>query len=130
VSFDGWVDEFDEPSPRAGERSPGLRLFGAPKEHVPGRKWDNQRDADPVISRNAASEASPWKTFVKSSMYGPPSNEDREPKGAEILGGQTPGYMRPWRGDSLGDDPEKLGRRKLWYQRAQVCTLADFMCPI
>lgn len=129
VSKDGWVDDDDKSSPGVAEKAPERTLFGKAKEPVRGRRWDHVRDREPVISRAAASQpVSPWRTFVKSSAYGPAINEDGTTVDANFLDQQTPGYSRPWRGDVEGDDPEKAPgmfhskkrRRRLWYERFQV----------
>lgn len=72
---------------------------------------------------------SPWRTYIKASMYGPGSAEDVERKDEQFLRQQTPGYEKPWRGDLEGnDDPDTLAnllhnkkRQRSMIKRAQVC---------
>jgi len=126
-SQDGYVDSDEDISGETQAKSPERGFFGGPKEPDKGRKWDHARQGDPVILQ--AGVSSPWKTFVRSSMYGPEIDEDGRRVDESFLGKQTPGYVQPWRGDIEGGHPEKplsLTRRKLrqrmWYQRIQVGT--------
>jgi hypothetical protein len=128
-SQDGYVDSDDDTSRETPAKSPERGFFGGPKEPDKGRKWDHARQGDPVILQ--AGVSSPWKTFVKSSMYGPALDEDVRRVDESFLEEQTPGYVHPWRGDVEGGDPEKaLGltrrkiRQRMWYQRIQVRTLS------
>lgn len=95
-----------------------------------GRKWDHAREGDPVIMQSGVIQtSSPWRTYIKSSMYGPALDEDGKIVDAQFLQQQTPGYQKPWRGDMEGnDDPEKLSgllhnkkQRRTLMKRFQVC---------
>jgi len=126
-SQDGYVDSDNDTSEETPAKSPERGFFGGSKEPDKGRKWDHARQGDPVILQ--AGGSSPWKTFVKSSMYGPALDEDGRRVDESFLEEQTPGYVQPWRGDVEGGDPEKaLGltrrkiRQRMWYQRIQVGT--------
>jgi hypothetical protein len=109
VSLDGYVDTYDDSSHGISEKKPEAGFFG-PKEPVRGRKWDHARDGDPVIMQSGGPPASsPWRLYIKSSMYGPALSEDGKRVDEEFLEAQTPGYQKPWRGDlDGGNDPEKL----------------------
>jgi hypothetical protein len=128
-SQDGYVssdddDESHENLPKSAERG----LFGGSKEPDRGRKWDHARQGDPVIVQSGTLQmSSPWKTFVRSSMYGYTMHKEGQRVDSTFLDQQTPGYENPWRGDVEGADPEKaLGlrrskkRRRVWYERIQV----------
>lgn len=106
ISQDGYIDDYDDTPKKPAETG----FFGGHKEPVRGRKWDHARDGDPVIMQSGVQpNSSSWRTYIKSSMYGPQLNEDGERVDNEFLQQQNPGYHRPWRGDiDGGDDPEKL----------------------
>lgn len=127
MSKDGYVDIYDE-TPKSTEKKHESGFFGH-KEPVRGRKWDHVREGDPVIMQsNGHVASSPWRTYIKSSMYGPAPSEDNRKVNEEFLQQQTPGFDRPWRGDmDGGNDPEKsLGllnskkRRRSLLKRWQV----------
>ncbi|KUJ16833.1 uncharacterized protein LY89DRAFT_718576 [Mollisia scopiformis] len=105
-SRDGYIDPYEEIPKKPAETG----FFGGHKEPVKGRKWDHARDGDPVIMQSGVlPNSSSWRTYIKSSMYGPRLDEDGERVDEEFLQQQTPGYQKPWRGDiDGGDDPEKL----------------------
>ena len=107
MSQDGYVDNFDDVSQGGLEKKPETGFFGGHREPVKGRKWDHARDGDPVIMQSLPT-SSPWRTYIKSSMYGPAQEEDGKLVDPKFLQQQTPGYQKPWRGD-LEDpgDPEK-----------------------
>src|ERR1700740_1446463 len=73
-SQDGYVDSDDDTSREMPAKSLERGFFGGSKEPDKGRRWDHARQGDPVIIQ--AGVSSPWKTFVKSSMYGPALDED------------------------------------------------------
>jgi hypothetical protein len=107
MSQDGFVDTYDDVSQGGLEKKPETGFFGGHKEPVKGRKWDHARDGDPVIMQSL-STSSPWRMYIKSSMYGPAQEEDGKVVDANFLQQQTPGYQKPWRGDLEGNgDPEK-----------------------
>ena len=111
------------------ERKQDTGLFGGYREPVRGRKWDHVREGDPVIMRSEMhAGSSPWRTYIKASMYGPGSNEDVNRVDEEFLRAQTPGYEKPWRGDLENTDDRdtlmnllhsKKRQRSLFY-RTQV----------
>lgn len=117
-------------------RQPVRGLFGGEKAPVRGRRWDFARDEDPVIVSRTPATQSPWVVnLVRSSMYGPALDEDRHQVDYEFLAAQTPGYMKPWRGDV--QDLEKgegllhnKKRRRWWYQRAQVSSFCSSYCKL
>jgi hypothetical protein len=127
ISQDGYVDDWEETPQGPNAKKPPMGFFGGHKDTVRGRKWDHAREGEPVIMR-AGAPASLWQTFVKSSMYGPTSDEDSKIVDEEFLQQQTPGYQTPWRGDVDGSgDPEKLGgllhdkkQRRTLLNRVQV----------
>lgn len=127
-SQDGYVESDDDVSRETMSKLPERIFFGGPKGPDKGRKWDHVREGEPVIVQSGTPDiSSRWRKFVKSSMYGPPLEEDRKLVDTSFLEEQTPGYTRPWRGDLEGDDPEKLlglrpskRRRRVWYERIQV----------
>ncbi|KAH8784235.1 hypothetical protein F5882DRAFT_404631 [Hyaloscypha sp. PMI_1271] len=105
MSQDGFVDTYDDVS--GLEKKPETGFFGGHKEPVKGRKWDHARDGDPVIMQSL-STSSPWRMYIKSSMYGPAQGEDGKVVNPNFLQQQTPGYQKPWRGDlERNGDPEK-----------------------
>jgi hypothetical protein len=108
VSQDGFVDMYDDMAHTEKKSETGF--FGSHREPVKGRKWDHAREGDPVIMRSAVRPtSSPWRTYIKSSMYGPALCEDGKRVDEDFLQLQTPGYQKPWRGDLEGnDDSEKL----------------------
>lgn len=132
-SQDGYVGSDDDSSREAPAKSPERVFFGGSREPDKGRKWDHARQGEPVIVQAVLPQiSSRWKTFVKSSMYGPAPNEDGRRVDDSFLDKQTPGYVHPWRGDVEGGDPEKaLGltrrkiRRRIWYERIQVGLLQN-----
>jgi hypothetical protein len=105
ISTDGYVDSYEETPKKPAETG----FFGGHREPVKGRKWDYAREGDPVIMQSGVQpNSSSWRTYIKSSRYGPPLHEDAEIVDNEFLQQQTPGYQKPWRGDlEGGDDPEK-----------------------
>jgi len=127
-SQDGYVDSDDDNSRETPAKLPERVFWGGSREPDKGRKWDHARQGEPVIVQAGIPQiSSPWKTFVKSSMYGPAPDEDVRRVDDSFLDEQTPGYVQPWRGDVEGGDPEKaLGltrrkiRRRIWYERIQV----------
>ena len=107
MSQDGYVDNFDDVSQGGLEKKPETGFFGGHKEPVKGRKWDHARDGDPVIMQSVQA-SSPWRMYIKSSMYGPAQEEDGKVVDPKFLQQQTPGYQKPWRGDlENSGDPEK-----------------------
>lgn len=119
------MDDFED---LAQEKKTDTGFFGGHREPVKGRKWDHAREGEPVIMQSGRASASPWHTFLMSSMYGPAPAEDGKKVDADFLQQQTPGYMKPWRGDlDENADPEKLSgllhnkkRRKSFINRLQV----------
>jgi hypothetical protein len=107
VSQDGFVDEYEEQSTRLNEK-PETGFFGS-REPVKGRKWDFARDSEPVIMQSGVlPTSSQWQTYIKSTMYGPGPMEDGKIVSEDVLRTQTPGYLKPWRGDLDGaNDLEK-----------------------
>ena len=97
----------DEASKGIHEKRTETGFFGH-KEPVRGRKWDHARDGEPVIMKSGIPQhSSPWGTFIKSSMYGPPLSESAKRVDEEFLRQQTPGYEKPWRGDlESNEDPD------------------------
>jgi hypothetical protein len=80
-------------------------FFGGHREPVRGRKWDHARDRNPVIMQSGVLQtASPWRTYIKSTMYGPALIEDGKRVDEDFLQRQTPGYEKPWRGDLEGNE--------------------------
>jgi hypothetical protein len=136
-SKDGYMDTDDDSSTKPAEMR---GLFGGPRDPAKGRKWDHAREGDPVIMSIQNPSSSPWSTFLASSRYGAPQDEEHEIVDPEFLEKQTPGYDAPWRGDVEGGDPEKaLGllskknRRKkglVWYQRARRSILMHPLVPL
>jgi len=110
TSQDGYVDTYDDVAHGIAGKKPETGFFGGHREPVKGRKWDHAREGDPVIMQSGVIQtSSPWRTYIKSSMYGPALDEDGKIVDAQFLQQQTPGYQKPWRGDMEGnDDPEKL----------------------
>jgi hypothetical protein len=110
-------------------------FFGGHREPVKGRKWDHAREGDPVIMQSGIlPTSSPWRTYIKASMYGTGKAEDGERKDAQYLRQQTPGYEKPWRGDlEANGDPDTLAnllhnkkRQRTLIKRAQVWIEAAF----
>jgi hypothetical protein len=106
---------------------------------VKGRKWDHARDGDPVIMQSGIiPNSSPWRMYIKSSMYGPSQKEDATRLDQKDLEKQTPGYQKPWRGDMDGnDDPEKLSgllhnkkQRRTLLKHVQVCGSPSVTTPL
>lgn len=110
MSQDGYVDIYDDAADGMTEKRAETGFFGGHREPVKGRKWDHARDGDPVIMQSGLlPTSSPWRTYIKASMYGPAMSEDGERKDDTFLRQQTPGYEKPWRGDLEGnDDPDTL----------------------
>ncbi|KAF4635053.1 hypothetical protein G7Y89_g3049 [Cudoniella acicularis] len=138
ISQDGYIDTYDDVSHRLAEKKPEPGFFG-PKEPVKGRKWDHARERDPVIMRSGVTPASsPWRMFIKSTMYGPSSLEDTRRVNEEFLQHQTPGYEQPWRGDvDRAADPEKLAgllynkkQRRSFFQQWQHILLMHALIPL
>ena len=103
-SQDGYVDTYDD-SNGMHEKKHETGFFGGLREPVRGRKWDHARDGDPVILQSGVLQApSPWRTYIKSTMYGPALVEDGKLVDEEYLQNQTPGYEKPWRGDLEGNE--------------------------
>jgi hypothetical protein len=81
---------------------------------------------------------SPWRNYIKSSMYGPAANEDPRKVDDEFLQQQTPGYQQPWCGDLDGtNDPEKLSgllynkkQQKTFIKRIQHILLMHPLVPL
>ncbi|RDW92005.1 hypothetical protein BP5796_01399 [Coleophoma crateriformis] len=138
VSQDGFVDEWDAVS-GVPERKHETGFFGGHRDPVPGRKWDHARDKDPVIMRSGTlPNSSPWRNFIKASMYGPAEGEEPKQVDERFLKELTPGYEKPWRGD-LGDadgDETVYGllhnkkRRKNFITRAQNTLLLHPFVPL
>jgi hypothetical protein len=104
TSQDGYVDTYDDALHGVAEKKSETGFWGGHREPVRGRKWDHKRDGDPIILQSdAVPRMSPWRTYVKSTMYGPALEEDRRPVDEEFLQQQTPGYEKPWRGDLEGN---------------------------
>lgn len=136
VSQDGFV-ELDESSHE--KRPDNTGFFGGHREPVRGRKWDHAREGDPVIMQSGVlQKSSPWRSYIKSSQYGPPISADSQLADSQqvdedFLREQTPGYEKPWRGDvEDGDDPENLAgllrnkkRRRTFMKRLQVSILGS-----
>lgn len=128
-SQDGFVDTYDDVSHGVTARKPETGFFGGYRDPVPGRKWDHAREGDPVIMQSGVlPNFSPWRTFIKSSTYGPALGEDPKQVDEEFLRTQTPGYEKPWRGD-LGDNDDQDNvygllhskrRRRTFMKRLQV----------
>ena len=105
ISQDGYVDTYDDASHGMTEKRHDTGFFGGHREPVKGRKWDHARDGDPVIMQSdILPTSSPWRTYIKASMYGPGTAEDGEKKDEQFLRQQTPGYEKPWRGDIEEND--------------------------
>jgi hypothetical protein len=118
------VDTYDDVlQGRTVPKKPETGFFGGQKQPVRGRKWDHARNGDPVIMQSGATpNSSPWRTYIKSSMYGPGLVEDGKLVDEEFLNQQTPGYEKPWRGDIEGNDgPETLAG--LFYNKKQQKSL-------
>jgi len=136
VSQDGYVYTMDESSNGIHERKTDTGFFGH-KEPVRGRKWDHARDGEPVIMKSGIPQlSSPWGTFIKASMYGPPLSEDSKRVGEEFLRQQTPGYEKPWRGDlESNEDPDSTiagllhskKKRRTFLNRFQVCLISNIL---
>ena len=130
MSQDGYVDTFDDAAHGINEKRHDTGFFGGHREPVKGRKWDHARDGDPVIMRTGnLPTSSPWRTYIKASMYGPGAAEDGERKDEQFLQQQTPGYEKPWRGDlEANDDHDTFAnllhnrkRQRSLMKRFQVC---------
>jgi len=127
MSQDGFVDTYDDVSHGVLEKKPETGFFGGHRDPVKGRKWDHAREGDPVIMQSLPT-SSPWRTYIKSSMYGPALEENAKRVDNEFLQQQTPGYQKPWRGDmESSDDPEKFAsllhskkKRRSMIRRVQV----------
>jgi hypothetical protein len=135
-SQDGYVSSDDEAPSDNPPRTPDRGLFGA-KEPVRGRKWDHARQGDPVIVPASSKTIYQWKTFIHSSMYGPPMDEEAELVDPSFLDEQTPGYRKPWCGDAGGEDPEKLlglsprkKKQRVWYERMQYTLVMHPLVPL
>ena len=129
MSQDGYIDIYDDAAHGMAEKKVDTGFFGGHREPVKGRKWDHARDGDPIIMQSGVlPRSSPWRTFIKASMYGPAISEDSEKKDDKFLQDQTPGYEKPWRGDlESNDSPDTLmnllhsqKRRRSLFKRAQV----------
>ena len=126
VSQDGYIDTYDDDLDKKHETG----FFGVHREPVKGRKWDHAREEEPVIMKpQGSSGSSSWNSYIRSSMYGPAVAEDGERVDESFLEQQTPGYVRPWRGDleKGREDSEKLTQllhskkmRRTFVQRWQV----------
>jgi hypothetical protein len=93
TSQDGYIDTYDDASHGVSERKIETGFFGGHREPVRGRKWDHARDGDPVIMQSGVlPNSSPWRTYIKSSMYGPSLVEDGKRVNEDFLQKQTPGY--------------------------------------
>ena len=123
------MDVFDDAAHGMAEKKTDTGFFGNHREPVKGRKWDHARNGDPVIMQSRVQpSSSPWRTYIKASMYGPAMSEDGERKDDQFLQQQTPGYEKPWRGDlESNDDPDTISkllhgkrRRRSLLERAQV----------
>ena len=129
MSQDGFVDTYDDIS-GVPEKKAETGFFGGHKDPVKGRKWDHARQGDPVIMQSLPT-SSPWRTYIKSSMYGPALEEDGKRVDPEYLRQQTPGYQKPWIGD-IADDEKMAGllhnkkRQRSFIQRVQVCGCVQF----
>lgn len=118
------MDDYEEVPNGINGKKPETGFFGS--QPVRGRKWDHRRDGDPVIMRASDQNASPWRQYIKASMYGPgPAESERVDE--EFLRQQTPGYDTPWVGDLEGGDSEKLSgllrskrRRRGFFKTIQV----------
>lgn len=129
ISQDGYVDDYEDVLSGTNSKKPETGFFGGHREPVKGRKWDHAREGDPVIMQSGViPTSSPWRAYIKSSMYGPSSSEDGKIVDEDFLREQTPGYNKPWRGDiESNDDPEKVSsiihsrkKRKSLMKRVQV----------
>lgn len=110
-SKDGYESEEDEDA--ILRRAHGRGIFGVNRDPVKGRKWDYARSDDPVVVSRSVRSQSPWVVnLIRSSMYGPAPNEDRYQATQEYLQAQTPGYLKPWRGDTDEEKGEGLLRSK------------------
>ncbi len=138
ISQDGYVDTFDDFSENVPQKKHETNFFGGHKEPVRGRKWDHAREGDPVIMQYGVLQTtSPWRTYIKSSQYGPAINEDGRRVDENFLAQQTPGYQQPWRGDVEGGDPEKLSgllhnrkQQKTMMRRIQHTLLMHPLVPL
>jgi len=131
MSQDGYVDTYDDASHGMNEKKTDTGFFGGHREPVRGRKWDHARDGDPVIMQSGVlPTSSPWRTYIRSSMYGPSLTEDGKMVNEDFLRQQTPGYEKPWRGDLEGnEDPDTLSgllhskkKQRSLIKRLQACT--------
>lgn len=137
VSQDGYVDTYDDIS-NLQEKKPETGFFGNHREPVRGRKWDHAREGDPVIMQSGIlPTSSPWRNYIKSSMYGPSAQEEGQMVDEGFLQSQTPGYEKPWRGDMGSDDPEKLSgllyskkRRRTLFNRVQHILIMHPLVPL
>lgn len=104
------MDDFEDA--RLQPKKQETKIFGGKREPVKGRKWDHARDKAPVILQASTTPATgpEWRTYIKSSQYGPGISEDGKQVDEDFLRNLTPGYERPWRGDIEDeDDTEKYG---------------------
>lgn len=104
------MDDFEDT--RLQPKKQETKIFGGKRLPVKGRKWDHARDKAPVIlqASKAPVTGPEWRTYIKSSQYGPGLSEDGKQVDEDFLRNQTPGYEKPWRGDIEDeDDPEKYG---------------------
>lgn len=105
TSQDGFVDTYDDASHGIAAKKPETGFWGGHREPVRGRKWDHARDGDPVILQaDITPKLSPWRSYIKSTMYGPAQAEDGTLVDEKFLKQQTPGYEKPWRGDLEGNE--------------------------
>lgn len=120
ISQDGYV-EYDDESWH--EKKPETGFFGVHRDPVPGRKWDHKREGDPVIVRSGMlPTSSPWRSYIKSTMYGPALDEDGKLVDAAYLQSQTPGYEQPWRGD-MGPAEDQSNIMNLLHSKKRQRTL-------
>jgi hypothetical protein len=134
-SQDGYVDDFEDT--RLQPKKQETKIFGGKRMPVKGRKWDHARDKAPVIlqASNAPVTGPEWRTYIKSSQYGPGLSEDGKQVDEDFLRNQTPGYEKPWRGDIEDeDDPEKYGnifrnrkKQRSVYARMKVRSLSFYI---
>ncbi|KAG0649521.1 SPO14 regulatory factor 1 [Hyphodiscus hymeniophilus] len=139
ISHDGYVDTYDDAAHGMAGKRHETGFFGVHREPVKGRKWDHARDGDPVIMQSGIlPTSSPWRTYIKASMYGPGQIEDGERKDEQFLQEQTPGYEKPWRGDlECNDDPDTFAnllhnrrRQRTLIKRAQHLLLMHPLIPL
>jgi hypothetical protein len=130
ISQDGYVDPYEDVLHGTGDKKPDTGFFGH-REPVRGRKWDHAREGDPVIMQSGVlPTSSPWRSYVKASMYGPGLTDDGERVDQSFLRQQTPGYEKPWRGDLEGNDNSDTLAGLLHSKKRRKSTLHRFQVRI